>query len=577
MTLKTSSREINPFFGMFKSTLRKNLGIIIIVTIAALLYCPGHFLTDMEYYMERINNSSYSGYDMLQDFMYIVSVTAGILVTFFNFINFSYMYGKRSSDVFHAFPLTRSELLISRMSASVIGTLLPVTVAYIAYTALCIFNPWMMASIAQILISYLHTVLVIFVCAAFSSVFVVSAGSMFDLGLSFIGANVALLIMALIIDLILEEMLVGYVTNTSGIMKVVSPLYYSGMGLANLDNIKAYGISDLTVKYIIISVVYTVVFTALSLFLYNRRKAEKGGQAYAFKYIFIVCSILAGVCGGYIVGYLFAEGDFNIIFWIFQTIGAILICTVYGAVTNRGFKNIKVSIIIGVISVAILPAVAIVGVTGCFGYSKYIPDADKVQSATIGYFNEQIQFGQKDIEWVNDFHAEILESDALINLNNRIGEPMSDMYITYYMKDGTKVSRCFYIVTERAKDILLRLYKNEERIHTVVNQLYKDTPQKVDVSYTRDDAVQISIELSEQEFIELLNCYKRDLKYADESYLEEDKMDYIYFEWKNPQKEYSYQYYTFDFSKKFTNLYNFLDSKGLNLVPSEDGQNLVKK
>ncbi|MBQ2316353.1 MAG: hypothetical protein II372_03535, partial [Clostridia bacterium] len=189
MMLKTSSREINPFFGMFKSTLRKNLGIIIIVTIAALLYCPGHFLTDMEYYMERINNGNYSGYDMLQDFMYIVSVSAGILVTFFNFINFTYLYSKRSSDVFHAFPLTRSELLISRMSASVIGTLLPVTVAYIAYTALSIFNPWMMASVAQILISYLHTLLVIFVCAAFSSVFVVSAGSMFDLGLSFIGAN----------------------------------------------------------------------------------------------------------------------------------------------------------------------------------------------------------------------------------------------------------------------------------------------------------------------------------------------------------------------------------------------------
>ena len=115
-------------------------------------------------------------------------------------------------------------VLNSRLSASVIGTLLPVTVAYIAYTALSIFNPWMMASIAQILISYLHTVLVIFVCASFSSVFVVSAGSMFDLGLSFIGANVALLIMALIIDLILEEMLVGYVTNTSGIIVTTSTI-----------------------------------------------------------------------------------------------------------------------------------------------------------------------------------------------------------------------------------------------------------------------------------------------------------------------------------------------------------------
>lgn len=578
MMLKTSSRKINPFIGMLKFTLRKNLGVIIIVTIAALLYCPGHYLTDYEHYFERLNAAHYSGYDMVQDFMYIISVVAGILVTFFNFINFSYMYQKRSSDVFHAFPLTRTELLLSRMASSVIGTLIPVTVAYVAYTAMCIFNPWMMASMSQILISYLHTLLVVLVCSSFSAVFVVSAGSMFDLGLSFIGANIALLFVSAIIDMVLEETLIGYAgSNSHEIMKVLSPLYYSGVGLANLNNIKLYGISNLTVRYIITSVVFTAVFTAISLLLYNRRKAERGGQAYAFKYIYIVCSILAGICGSYIVGYIFANSDFNIIFWIFATIGAILTCTVYGAVTNRGFKNIKTSIIIGAISALVLPCVALAGITGCFGYTEHIPESDTVQSASIEYFSEDIEFNGENIAWVRDFHSRILESDALIARSNPTGEETRWLDFNYYMKDGTTVTRRFHIVHARAKAILLKLYRCDERMTTVINQLNIDMPQEVEVSFTREDGVHANMRLTYEQFMKLLDCYKQDLKNANESYLDDNQTEFIHFEWKNADNDYSYQYYTFDFSKKFTNLYNYLDSKGMFLVQSEDGQGLVKK
>lgn len=560
MMLKTSSREINPFWGMLKFTLRKNLGIIIIVTIAALLYCPGHFLTDFEYYIGRINNGNYSGYDMLQDFMYIVSVVAGILVTFFNFINFTYLYGKRSSDVFHAFPLKRSELMISRMAASVIGTLIPVTVAYIAFTALCIFNPWMMSSFAQILISYLHTLLVVLLCSSYSAVFVVSAGSMFDLGVSFIGANGALLIIAAIIDMMLEEKLIGYMTNTNGIMKALSPLYYSGMGLANLGNIKMYGISKLTAKYIIISIVYTAVFTAVSLFLYNRRKAEKGGQAYAFKYIFIVCSILAGVCGSYIVGYLFAEGDFNIIFWIFATIGAVLTCTVYGAVTNRGFKNIKTSIIIGIISALVLPSVAVTGVTGCFGYSTYIPEADKVQSATISYFSESIEFKQEDISWVNDFHSEILESDVIVTQNDTSGYQTRWIYFNYYMKDGTTVSRRFHIVQERAKNILLKLYKCEQRIDTVESALESSPANAILYIGARINEKYVYTFITRAECEQLLSCYRKDLEIADASYITDDIPYTFDLEWRDKNNTYVTQYTTLEYSQKFQNTYNYIMS-----------------
>ena len=43
MMLKTSSRKLNPCRNMIGFTLRKSIGFIIILCIAALLYCPGGF------------------------------------------------------------------------------------------------------------------------------------------------------------------------------------------------------------------------------------------------------------------------------------------------------------------------------------------------------------------------------------------------------------------------------------------------------------------------------------------------------------------------------------------------------
>ena len=576
MMLKTSSRKVNPFLGMLKFTLAKNLGIIILVTIAALLYCPGHYLTNFEYYYNSYAHGSAFSIDMIEELLYTVSVIAGILVTLFNFMNFTYMYQKRSSDVFHSFPLTRNELLISRMLASFIQVLIPVTVIYGAYTVMWIFNPWMSSSLAQILISYFHTILVMLVCSSFSMIFVVSAGSMFDLALSFIGANGAILVVAAIINFILEEMLVGYTnSNLNEIMKAVSPLYYSGIGITDLNDIKRYGISNQTVEYIIVSIVYTIVFTAITLALYNYRKAEKGGQAYAFKYIYIICSILAGVCGGYLVGYMFAEGDFNPIFWIFATIGAILVCTVYGAVTNRGFKGVKLSVLMGVISSVLLASIAIVAVTGCFGFTNRVPSADKVESASIRYFDENIEFD--DQQKVIDFHKKILEADALFDRNNYEGNVITRwIYFNYTLSDGSTMSRGFHIIPDKVLDTLQKLYESEERITTVKKQFDKDTPHNINVCIS-GEATHSQITLTNQQFKEMLDCYKADLKSGDIKYVIDKDWSVIQFEWKKSNSDYSYQYYTFDFSQEFTKTYSLLDSLEMFSQANQDNQNLDKK
>ena len=113
MTLKTSSRKINPFWNMIGFTLRKNIGIIIVLCIAALLYCPGSYIINYEDLLVSVQNNR-NNY-LLENFGVAVTVFSTIIAVFFNMLNFSFLYKKNSSDVFHAFPLTRSELLLSRL------------------------------------------------------------------------------------------------------------------------------------------------------------------------------------------------------------------------------------------------------------------------------------------------------------------------------------------------------------------------------------------------------------------------------------------------------------------------------
>ena len=47
MMLKTSSNKVNPSANMFRFTLKQNLGIIVLATIAFLLVCPSYMLINL--------------------------------------------------------------------------------------------------------------------------------------------------------------------------------------------------------------------------------------------------------------------------------------------------------------------------------------------------------------------------------------------------------------------------------------------------------------------------------------------------------------------------------------------------
>lgn len=464
MMLKTSSRKLNPFGNMIGFTLRKNLGIIIVLCVASLIYYPGTFIINYENLVTRVENSTRSY--MVEEFGCVITVLSTVIAVLFNMLNFGFLYKKSSSDVFHAFPLTRSELLLSRFISGLVSALIPAFVCYSAFGILMAFNSWM-GSFAELLYYLLYNVIIMLVCSSFSMIFVVCAGSAFDLGISLIGANLALIVVGWIFESILEEVLVGYNGYvTSVIMYNLSPPYFCGVELGGIDKILEYGfIKSTFFEFLIRSIIYIAVFTTASILLYNRRKAEKGGTAYAYKFMYLVCSLLAGICGGFLLGMMLDGNIASIPFWIFAVIGCLLTAVIYGAVSNRGFKGIAKSIIMGVLSSVVLIAVAAMGVTGGFGYTTRMPNIDKIKNVSVSVFNENITFD--DPQQILDLHQAILDRNAMDYDENISYRQLENIKFYYELENGRTMSRDFTVNASKVSGELLDIYKSDERLDMI--------------------------------------------------------------------------------------------------------------
>lgn len=508
MMLKTSSRKLNPCTNMIGFTLRKSIGFIIILCIAALLYCPGSFIVNFEDLkaanIEDLASSYRSNNNQLVEHLaYLVTVMSAIIGILFNAINFSFLYKKSSSDVFHAFPLTRCELLLSRFSAGLIATFIPVLVCYAAFAIMAAFNPWM-GSLTKLAVYLLYTVIITLVCSSFSLIFIISAGSMFDMGVSLIGSNIALLLVGQVFDSVLDRTLLGYNRAfASDIIYWISPPYFCGIGLGRANN----GMNGRTIEFFIRSVIYIIAFTAIAVLLYNKRRAEKCEQGYAYKFMYIFCGALAGICGGYLIGFLFTYDVSSPVFYIFMTIGAILTAVIYGVITNRGFKNFGRAIAVGCVSSLIIISVAVFGITGGLGYSKRIPEKQDISDTHINAFNEFIHFENPDD--ILALHHKIIETGAASD--DEYAEGKINVSFEYTLKNGKTMSRTFLVDTTLVENELLSIYMSEERINSIKENIKLETAASFSL-YFYDNGEYVNAIITNAEAQEFLDAYWLDVQ-----------------------------------------------------------------
>ena len=526
MTLKVSKNKTVPVLGLMSSTLAKNTGLIILMSIAMLIFCPGIFLTTLNGMSFRAED--YTSPSMLNVFYGVTAVISVALVCIYNFVNFSYLYKKSSSDIFHSLPLTRTGLLFSRLSAGIIEVLIPVTIGYIAFSALSAFYPaYVMGTFSRIASAYFVNVLYILAVSAFSMVFIICAGSAFDLILSFFGFNAGVLVVGGIIHALCERYLSGYSMLNTAILRALSPVYYlgeKGIDFAYTDN---YSLSC-SLGTVFAAIEITVIFSVFSALLYNFRKAERSEQAYAYKFIYIICGVLAGICGGYALSEIFVLSadtkEISLIGLISFVLGAVITTVVYGAVTDRGFKKFKKSIVLGGISVLAYGIIAVIIATGAFGYEKRIPEEKKIVSARVNFDDANVDFA--DSKYAVALHKAIIERGADDEYMDIVDTPHTYVRIFYYLDEkGDKVfTREYFVDKTKLKKELFAVYASENRFEKFIKILDSAQGNRVILwgDYQQEeDYKNLDGRITKAEAKEIIEVYKRELKaIGDEFYSE---------------------------------------------------------
>ena len=458
MTSKALPNSFHPARRLLAYSLKRTSGLTVLMTVIALLACPVYTLLKIE----RIYENTAKAYNLnsvaplLMMITAIASVAAALV---YMFINFAFLYSRSSSDFFHSLPTTRTGLLFARLISSVLPIIIPVTLVYVAMCGLK-FSKYVECNIKPILKGYAFNLLILFALAAFSLIFMICAGSIFDLIISFFTFNIGIVLVQLINSSLCQNFLFGCPYNyTESIVNASSPYWFAFNRFANILEGVLPARSEIffAVKLLII----TFFSLAVSIALYRGRKSEKSGISYAYNFIYIVCGLIVGVLGAFGVGSIFAEGDINLVFWVFAVVGGVLAAITFGAINDRGFKTIKKSAIMGAVSVALLGSFTVILVTGCFGYSKRVPAADRIESITVEFTG--IQMTVKNPETVLRLHGKIVNNEN----NGR-----DYLNINYTLKNGRHFVRSYNSLDySDYMPLLLELYKSPEHIDSIRSEI----------------------------------------------------------------------------------------------------------
>lgn len=511
MTLKTSSRKIKPPAGLLKFTLKKNIGILFLLIALVMLVCPGYFWVHLSDFKLQAQLSDAELSDMVQIFASIITFFAGAAIILFNFINFSFLYSRRSSDVFHAMPLTRFELLLSRMFAGILFVLIPVIIGYGGLSLIAVLHPELKIRLIGIVICFAYTLATVLVLSPFSMIFIMCAGTVFDLAISFVGGNIAFLVASSIVNIILQNNLIGYGYdyNAQFFLKL-SPPVFCGVNLIEYIENPVFSVENAV--FFVKCAVIAVIFTVITCILYNRRKSESTEKAYAYRFIYIICGVLVTFCFSFGIGMIFSDKCDNPIFWLFAVLGALLVSIAFGAITDRGFKTVKTSLLIALCSTIIMAGVYIVAASGAFGYSLRTPSKDSIKHAEIHYFGETIEFD--DAALPLSLHSAVAK--ATVNAGHK-----SDIYngttvtleFEYSLENNKVFNRCFATKPELLKKEMKTLLTCEDRFDTIKKNMSDMRADSAEIYKAVDGS---SVSVSKAELEEFIKIYKKELKSAPE-------------------------------------------------------------
>lgn len=565
MMLKTSSNKVNPSANMFRFTLKQNLGIIVLATIAFLLVCPSYMLINLNAFSFTAVEKNHYFKEWCENFSFFASIISGVSVVGINLLNFSFMFKRNSSDFTDSLPITRNELFLSKTISGFLIVLVPSVLSLLALgiAATCFGFSKIFLSV---FINILYIIVVTAVCSAFSMIFIISSASIFDFLLSFATVNIGLLILGAIVCNMCEELLIGYRGSDYGIVfRYISPVSFAYYGFGS--HVFGSHAPLIYFPYFIKAIIITAVFYVISLLLYRKRKTESTGKAFAYNFLYIICAFLISFCASYAFGAVFADGvNFKSgIFYLFAIIGGLIAGVVYGAITSRGFKTIKKSLIIGGVSFVIMVALAGSIKIDVIGYNKRIPSKENVKVASVKIWSDNVSY--TDPTFVIDLHKKIITEDGILTNYNETNPELKDDELTstavdinYTLKNGRTLSRTYLVYDKKIEKELETLLKSKERFETIRNSLILSKPKTVNFYVNSKDDNYLDAYLTYNETLKFLDIYEKEIANKKVSSVYDEDTKFYEMNYSGNSRYHSASFY---FDETYTKTKEYIDSLNL--------------
>lgn len=508
MTLKTS------FFnkGIYKSAVKRYIW-------GAVLYFVVLFMsTGLSVLLNSDRDFSHLPYDYFKDYSVILHGSyigipiflALIVPTVVALLIFRFIHSKKQAIFTHSLPCSRRAIFVSSVSAAFTLMLVPILLNGIILVLLSVSAFGRFFTVADCMVWMglnAFGVFLMFSCSAFSAMLTGNSFAMIAINIILHGF---LFVTAVTLGVMADVFLYGF-NNVNYVYDILAENNFAVVVFQFIDrNFRA----DLTSFKLCEFSFFALVLYVLSYILYKKRRIETVGDVAGFKCLNHVLK--------YLVTFLVTMFGFAVFSsYIAANITVfVIICIIVSAIAYFASEMVlkkTVSVLYawkGYVGFAVffICLSSLFAFTSFFGFETKVPEADKVEEATIyNYYyvsQEPYTDDRNVIDMIIKTHGEFTDEVPALNTAMRYTTTQETrIHIRYKLKDGKVIQRVYPVAMDKNTEIMNEFYESEN---------YKKTCEAIFI----DDSLIVSLRLNgdielkdKDEFLDLIRKDVLELDY----------------------------------------------------------------
>ena len=455
MTLtKSYHNSFRQWWSVYTWSLKKQSGIGIIYLILLCLALP--FLLGIILFSSIKNQHMLTGENIANGlhilFTFLIIPGTLLFVFITAVLLFRFMHNKRSTDFYHALPVSRTAMFFGRFLAGFTILAVPMVICccITAIVLVCVQGTANILGMpyGTLFLYLLYLLIIILITYAFTVFIAVCSGTTFNAIISAVAIGVAYPIFMYLLIIMVNSLLPGFtlegfttiLTAGSPYMASFVPVFfiaYTSQGITMSADMIAFFVWWACI---------TVVMIVASWLLYRARKSEnaEGRKAYPVPQI-IIRTVVSGAVGiglGYI---LFATLGGTVAFFAGVVIGAVIAHIIIEVLYARGFRTLLKSLPYLAGFLVLFGIYYAILATGCFGYDTKVPLANQVESIDLDLdntpANEILDVNGKTIGTVTPVHQATVDENREKHYPYQMSDHIFSGKVTYHLKDGSTLTR----------------------------------------------------------------------------------------------------------------------------------------